>query len=326
MLEHSSFHSKDISSHSKDLSSFSDESEQGLRADSALISLFRLSTELEALALKVNPWLRKQSGDPEGREFKPDGSQVTACDREMERLFRATCERVLKFPYVFLGEEAEEIAQTHEEKVASAKFVVVCDPIDGTTNFIEGNGLYGCLLGIVEQKENARYSPVFGAVFLPEQERLYITEGEDVIALNIATGERAKLLRHEATPTEKFKLSAYPPHKPFFVDGAFEGDQIERVTTNASIMDIEKLIKGEIHASVISGKWWDVAALMAVTEKLGFEALSLRDGRSGYDMALDQFQLKERERRWGMTEPFLIHDKKDQQKLLQLFHFKPVSL
>lgn len=315
MLSHSS-------SHPKDTPSSGEEAHSLLGSDKLSVSLFRLASEVEALALRVNPWLRRQTGAPDGLEVKPDGSQVTACDKEMERLFRETCERVLDFPFVFLGEESEEVTQTPEEVIASARYVAVCDPIDGTANFIHGNGLYGCLLGIVEQREAGRFTPIFGAVSLPERERLYITEGEDVIELNLATGERAQLQHQEAPPAERLKISAYSPQKRFFVDGAYDGPAIERVMANASIMDIERLIKGEIHASLISGKWWDVAALMAVTEKLGFEAISLRDGSAGYELSLEQLERQDPKRRWALTEPFLIFPERDKEKLVKLFRQK----
>ncbi|MCB0355327.1 MAG: hypothetical protein KDD64_17465, partial [Bdellovibrionales bacterium] len=148
------------------------------------MNFLRLAHRLETLAIEVTPWLRQQSGAPEGVETKPDGSQVTACDKEMERRFRLACKEGLGVPFAFLGEESEEIRQTPLSEITDFDYVAICDPIDGTANFIAGNGLYGCLLGIYRRTSEGVYQPSFGAVLLPESGHLYITEGDDVLDLN----------------------------------------------------------------------------------------------------------------------------------------------
>lgn len=282
-------------------------------------NLLRLAEGIEKLAQEITPWLRAQSGNPDSCQSKADGTQVTSCDLEMERRFREVCDRALDISFVFLGEESEALSPTPVSVIAEAKHIVICDPIDGTANFIAGNGLYGCLIGVYERIAEKHFAPVFGAVLQPEQGKLYITEGDRVLEIDVISDERRVLTAAQPQQSDRLSISAYPPQKRFFKDGSYDHPELERVISNASIEDIVRLIRGDLDASLISGKWWDVAALMAVLEKLGFDAISLRDGEQGFQMRLDQLYL-DGDNLWGLREPLLIHHQEDRSDLLK--HFK----
>ena len=80
---------------------------------------------------------------------------VTEVDHAIEDMVRGEVHR--RFPeHGVLGEERDNGGPS------SAEVVWVIDPLDGTSNFINGLGVFACSIGILE-----RGAPVAGAMFLP---------------------------------------------------------------------------------------------------------------------------------------------------------------
>ncbi|MGH2603431.1 MAG: inositol monophosphatase family protein, partial [Dehalococcoidia bacterium] len=89
-------------------------------------------------------------------EYKSKGRQdpVTEADRESERFLHQAIHA--RFPeHGVLGEEGAEAAQ-------GAPFVWVLDPLDGTTNYINGLPLWCVSVGVLW-----RGRPVAAAIFTP---------------------------------------------------------------------------------------------------------------------------------------------------------------
>ncbi|CAN5272181.1 histidinol-phosphatase [soil metagenome] len=88
-------------------------------------------------------------------EYKADGSEVTAADREIEALLRAELRE--RFPEDgILGEEDTEVASSSGRRW-------LLDPIDGTRSFASGVPLYGMLLAL-----EVDGVPRLGCCHLPE--------------------------------------------------------------------------------------------------------------------------------------------------------------
>jgi myo-inositol-1(or 4)-monophosphatase len=82
-----------------------------------------------------------------------DSDPVSNVDREVEQLVRAAINE--RFPtHAILGEESD-VAQNEE-----SPFIWVIDPIDGTTNYLNGLPLYACSIGVLY-----RHFPVVGAIW-----------------------------------------------------------------------------------------------------------------------------------------------------------------
>lgn len=80
---------------------------------------------------------------------------VTQADRAVEEFLRVAITE--RFPgHAILGEEGTEI------DVEKNEFLWALDPVDGTTNFLNGLPLFGCSAGLLHRGE-----PVVGAIFLP---------------------------------------------------------------------------------------------------------------------------------------------------------------
>ncbi|HWO94580.1 MAG TPA: inositol monophosphatase [Dehalococcoidia bacterium] len=87
---------------------------------------------------------------------KGDSDPVTQADEASERFLR---EAILsRFPgHAVLGEEGRDVAGD-----ASSAWVWVLDPVDGTTNYLNGLALFGVSVGVLHLGR-----PVAGAIYLP---------------------------------------------------------------------------------------------------------------------------------------------------------------
>ena len=124
-------------------------------------------------------------------------SPVTDADRAADEYLRAEIAR--RFPsHGILTEETEG-----EDQAAEVMWVV--DPLDGTTNFLNGLPIFAVLLGVLE-----RGRPVAGAVFLPDIHR---PEGR-VLHARAGGGayEGDKPLRLDGRPEPKRRMAAWPSY------------------------------------------------------------------------------------------------------------------
>lgn len=97
--------------------------------------------------------------------IKSNATIVTEADRAIEEAIRA-----------YLGQDFPDYGVIGEELGAAGaerEYVWTIDPIDGTEAFVAGLPLFGTLLAVIEQTTSARL-PVFGALYLPVQDRLVI--------------------------------------------------------------------------------------------------------------------------------------------------------
>ncbi|MGQ9523705.1 MAG: inositol monophosphatase family protein [Armatimonadota bacterium] len=93
-------------------------------------------------------------------EIKPDGTAVTNADRAVEQFLRSELERLAP-GFAFLGEEYG----WHGDDSVPAW---VCDPIDGTTNFVHGLPHWGVSIALVRDG-----TPVLGVLYLPLLNELF---------------------------------------------------------------------------------------------------------------------------------------------------------
>ena len=104
-----------------------------------------LTTELRDLALELadlaDPIALGLYGGPVAATRKPDGSPVTAADREIEATLRRRIGDVLPDAVVFGEEDGVELTREG--------LCFVIDPIDGTKNFMRGVPVFATLIGVL---------------------------------------------------------------------------------------------------------------------------------------------------------------------------------
>ena len=94
-------------------------------------------------------------------DFKSDKSPVTKIDMKIEKELRSMI--IKKYPgHDIYGEE-------YQNKSNNSPFVWVIDPIDGTKNFINGNGNFGTLISLCIDR-----SPVIGIINCPDIKKTWI--------------------------------------------------------------------------------------------------------------------------------------------------------
>lgn len=103
------------------------------------------ATELRSVALELADVADKISLDAFGgrvpAERKPDGSPVTAVDREIEARLRAHVGAVVPDATVLGEEDGGDLSRDG--------ICFVIDPIDGTKNFMRGVPVYATLIGVL---------------------------------------------------------------------------------------------------------------------------------------------------------------------------------
>ena len=105
--------------------------------------------------------IKKNSPQKLKVNFKYDKSPVTKIDTEIEKKLRS----LIKSKYPTHGIYGEEFTNNK----ISSPYVWVIDPIDGTKNFINGNGSYGTLISLCRDG-----SPVFGIINSPDIKKRWI--------------------------------------------------------------------------------------------------------------------------------------------------------
>ncbi len=94
-------------------------------------------------------------------DFKSDKSPVTKIDMKIEKELRSMI--IKKYPsHDIYGEE-------YKNKSNNSPYVWVIDPIDGTKNFINGNGNFGTLISLCIDR-----SPVIGIINCPDIKKTWI--------------------------------------------------------------------------------------------------------------------------------------------------------
>jgi myo-inositol-1(or 4)-monophosphatase len=112
---------------------------------------------------------------------KDDGSLVTKADQWSDRFIREAI--ALRFPnHGVLTEETEHILPPQD-------WCWVIDPIDGTTNFTRGIGIWGICMGLLYKG-----TPVFGHIYFPQLQQSF--HGYDYTDTDL-TGPEGAYLNHE---------------------------------------------------------------------------------------------------------------------------------
>jgi myo-inositol-1(or 4)-monophosphatase len=195
-------------------------------------------------------------------EYKSKGRQdpVTEADRAAEQFLHESIHR--QFPtHGVLGEEGAEALQ-------DAPFIWVLDPLDGTTNYINGLPLWCVSVGVLW-----RNRPVAAAIFTPSG------PGAAPAVFHARAGGGAFVdgvpisVTEEPEPT-KARLSGLPGH--YWQDMRFrtrKGPALGETRTLGSIaLELALISAGVLQYGVFWGpKIWDVAAGVLLVREAGGE-------------------------------------------------------
>ena len=97
------------------------------------------------------------------KKYKSDNTPVTNADIRANDII---CKGLkLHFPEISI------VSEEQVKKGKAAKKFWLVDPLDGTKEFLKGNGEFTVNIGLIENKK-----PVFGIIYMPNKNKLYFTK------------------------------------------------------------------------------------------------------------------------------------------------------
>jgi 3'(2'), 5'-bisphosphate nucleotidase len=117
-------------------------------------------------------------------EIKDDNSPLTAADKASHEIIAAGL-KALTPDIPMLSEEGRDIP--YEERKNWERFWLV-DPLDGTKEFIKRNGEFTVNIALIEGN-----APVFGVVYVPVQDKMYVGIVGEGAFLQEGDGESRKI-------------------------------------------------------------------------------------------------------------------------------------
>jgi 3'(2'), 5'-bisphosphate nucleotidase len=198
---------------------------------------------------------------------KSDGSPVTAADHEAEEVILDGLARLLPGVPVL----AEESAAAGRLPATTDLFVAV-DPMDGTREFIGGNGEFTVNIALI-----AEGTPVGGIVYAPALDKLWLGSGTGAEAMRlapgnlIATAAERRPIATRALPADGAVALVSRSHPDPDCDAFLDAHGIVRRQPVGSSLKYTMIADGRADVSIrfASISEWDIAAAHAVLEAAG---------------------------------------------------------
>ena len=264
-----------------------------------------LLEEIEAHAIdsaqKAGQILLEHFRQPLEVQFKgkKKSDPVTLADRLSEEFLASTIRE--KFPqHGILSEEGGALYKS------DSPFVWVVDPLDGTSNFMNGLPLFAVSIGVLWQGQ-----PVVGSIYVPVSHRA--TAG----VYHACLGKGAYLNGEKITvdrETSGRPLSEIPPHSghQFRLSGQSRREPQEIRNLGSIALELALAACGVFQYALFgSPKIWDIAAGILLTKEAGGLAFT-RQPRGRNWLPLERFQIEpdngqealENLRRW--SSPLIV--------------------
>lgn len=197
-------------------------------------------------------------------QYKQDGSPLTFADQAAHRVI---LDHLAESGLVVVSEEGEDL------HLAAERYWLV-DPLDGTKDFLAGNGEFTVNIALVDQGR-----PVLGVVFAPAINALYWgAEGKG--AWCIRAGVVAALSAHTRSASLRMAVSRFHDHPDVDIFAAQNGIA-ERVAIGSALKYC-LLAAGEVDVfpRLVGSSEWDIAAGQAVLEAAGGQVLDWHTGKA----------------------------------------------
>lgn len=209
------------------------------------------------------------------KNFKSDGSPVTEADTASSEIIVKKLEQ-LGIPIIC----EEDQAATFEIR-KSWKQVWLVDPLDGTKEFIRGNGEFAVNIALIEDGK-----PIFGLIASPV-ERKILFGGKDIGAFICAFNE-------VRTPENWLELSASALNSPVIMASSrtpYRGKELTFIDMVSKKHEIDFLKKGsalkffdlaqgtaDVYPRFAPTMEWDIASGQAILEALGGSVIQVETG------------------------------------------------
>lgn len=229
-------------------------------------------------------------------EHKQDGSPLTLADQEAHRVIAG---QLAESGLVVVSEEGEGL---HLE---SERYWLV-DPLDGTKDFLAGNGEFTVNIALVDQGR-----PVLGVVYAPAVDDLFWGAG-GMGARRIRQAVSTTLKIQARAPSCRMAVSRFHDH-PDVEIFAVQNGVGQRVAIGSALKyGLLAAAEVDVFPRLVGSSEWDTAAGQAILEAVGGAVLDWNTGRPlGYGKprrrnprllamrapyCLDEFKLNEYEK------------------------------
>lgn len=197
-------------------------------------------------------------------EHKQDGSPLTLADQAAHRVIS---DQLSDSGLALVSEEGEDLH-------LDAERYWLVDPLDGTKDFLAGNGEFTVNIALIDQGR-----PVLGVVFAPAVDDLY-WGGDGMGAWRLRRGVATALLPQAQSSTCRMAVSRFHDHPDVDVFAADNG--IGRRVAVGSALKYGLLAASEVDVfpRLVGSSEWDTAAGQAVLEAAGGHVLDWQTGAS----------------------------------------------
>jgi len=197
-------------------------------------------------------------------QHKQDGSPLTLADQAAHR---AIADHLAGSGLVAVSEEGEDL---HLE----AERYWLVDPLDGTKDFLAGNGEFTVNIALVDQGR-----PVLGVVFAPAINELY-WGGKGLGAWRNRDGAVSALSAHPRSAACRMAVSRFHDHPDVEIFAAQNGIT-ERVAIGSALKyGLLAAGKVDVFPRLVGSSEWDAAAGQAVLEAAGGQVLDWHTGKA----------------------------------------------
>ncbi len=198
---------------------------------------------------------------------KPDGSPLTLADQVAHHVI---VDHLAESGLVVVSEESEDL------QPAAERYWLV-DPLDGTKDFLAGNGEFTVNIALINQGR-----PVLGVVFAPTFDTFY-WGAESMGSWMIRDRTSTSLSSHPRSASLRMAVSRFHDHPD--VNGFATSNSITEFVAIGSALKYCFLAAGvvDVFPRLVGSSEWDTAAGQAVLEAAGGQVLDWRTGMAlGY--------------------------------------------
>jgi 3'(2'), 5'-bisphosphate nucleotidase len=239
--------------------------------------------DLNALLAAVRP-IAEEAGRAAMRFYgvteameKADGSPVTAADQAAEDIILPALRHLTpEIPVI----SEEESSKGLSPDVIGRRFWLV-DPLDGTKEFLSGNGEFTVNIALIEDGV-----PVLGVVVVPALGQTYAGAAPGSAVVADAAGERGICVR--AIPAEGLTVVGSRSHGDAAAMEAFlAGRRVAAFRAAGSSLKLCLIARGEadLYPRLGTTMEWDIAAGHAVLRAAGGRVRTLEGGEFRYGKA-----------------------------------------
>lgn len=229
-------------------------------------------------------------------EFKRDRSVVTVADKEVENYLVGIFSEPEESSFMIGEESCDSLSEDYINSALKENCWII-DPIDGTAPYSNRIPVWGTSIafarnGTIEE----------GAVYVPLQKELLISNGPDIYYTDKFDGTASSLEKFEFTPFEFDAKAIISISQLLSKQGAITLPNTVQAISSC-VYSFTSMALGRYAAYVVKAKIWDIAAGWCILSKLGFSSVT----ESGKKLLLTiEGPCRKGPERWAMPEHAII--------------------